>query len=342
MSNSKKSIYKPKKGRNVSHKKLYKLPSKHRGQKGGGIMDSIGAFFKGGEIPGGETNPEPKMDGEGNVENMDVETPPALDNEVNSVQESKEEPIEIDSAEESKEEDSEEKSKEEEPMEIDSAEESKEADSEEKSGVLQSVGSTISNVGATMGRSLKDTAGEVQSYMTEPSSEESTPSETPVVENDMATVQLSCNEVLEENRRLREKNEELQEEIKNLLKKQINQLEGNESEGEGEDEDENEGEGEGDSMEIVNTPPEELNQTSMEPESASEEPTAISPILNTGSSNEMSISMEPESSTPPLDQTSMDVETPENGVQENNNTGGTKKQRKKHRKTKRKKVKFAQ
>ena len=66
MPNSKRTIYKPKKGRNVSQKKLYRLPSKHHVQKGGDLFGSIASIFKGGEVPGA-----PAVDGDGNI--VDVE-----------------------------------------------------------------------------------------------------------------------------------------------------------------------------------------------------------------------------------------------------------------------------
>lgn len=310
MSNSKRSIYKPKKGRNVSQKKLYKLPSKKQGQKGGGFVDSLQQFFKGGEVPG-----SPEGDGEGNVQNVENDNRESNEMDVDSTPEDSKQKVKTtqDIQEES-------------DMNVDSSEEKPTEDEEsDKKGFLQ-------GVGETMNKSLQNTTSEIQDYITKPNefeSSESTASEsTTPVSSDQATVQISCNDILEENKRLREKIDELQEEIKELLKKEVNKLEGDESVVSNDFSQDSTGFGE----------PSEVDQTSMDsqtPDDNSE--MEISPIEQDGSPNEMSISMDPET---PDDVDKTSIESKSEGVQDN--IGGTKKYRKKHRKTKRKKVKFAQ
>lgn len=327
MSNSKRSIYKPKKGRNVSQKKLYKLPSKKQGQKGGGFVDSLQQFFKGGEVPG-----SPEGDGEGNVQNVENDNRESNEMDVDSTPEDSEQKVKTtqDIQEES-------------DMNVDSSEEKPTEDEEsDKKGFLQ-------GVGETMNKSLQNTTSEIQDYITKPNefeSSESTASEsTTPVSSDQATVQISCNDILEENKRLREKIDELQEEIKELLKKEVNKLEGDESVVSNDFSQDSTGFGESSSEEStgfgqpsLENEVTDMDQTSMDsqtPDDNSE--MEISPIEQDGSPNEMSISMDPQ--TPDdLDKTS--IESKSEGVQDN--IGGTKKYRKKHRKTKRKKVKFAQ
>ena len=213
MPNSKRTIYKPKKGRNVSQKKLYKLPSKQHGQRGGGFFDSLTSMLKGGEVPGA-----PAVDGDGNI--VDVE-----DDKKEEEGEETSAPEEENESKESTEtpdEDGEEK---------ESAESTEttindgEKEGEENKGILK-------GVGETMGRSLSDAASEVQGYMTQPASENDSDDadysdNDSVMESSNVNIQVPCDELLAENKQLREKIDQLQEEIKELLKNQLTKLESN-------------------------------------------------------------------------------------------------------------------
>ncbi len=91
MGNSKKtSIYKPKKGRRVSQKNLYKMP-----QKGGGFIDSVTSMF-GGDPENEEGEGEAKVEneegeGETKVENEEGEGEAKVENEEGEAKVEKEE-----------------------------------------------------------------------------------------------------------------------------------------------------------------------------------------------------------------------------------------------------------
>ena len=199
MPNSKRTIYKPKKGRNISQKKLYKLPSKRHGQKGGGFFDSLTSMLKGGEVPG-----SPKVDGDGNIVDVEEETPateeeqtetPSDDGEEKESEESTETPV----VEEDK---TEEKN--------DDETETPVVEEEQKKGILK-------GLGETMGRSLSDATSEVQGYMTQPASEnessadvdnadvDSDNDDNSLMESSNVNIQVPCDELLAENKQLREK-----------------------------------------------------------------------------------------------------------------------------------------
>ena len=219
MPNSKRTIYKPKKGRNVSQKKLYKLPSKHHGQKGGGFLDSLTSMLKGGEVPG-----SPKVDGDGNIVDIENDTSEKKEEETETPVESKEEtetPIGNDDDNKEKTEES-----------TDNSDDGDEKEGEEKKGILK-------GLGETMGRSLSDATSEVQGYMTQPAPEnessadvdsadvDSDNDDNSLMESSNVNIQVPCDELLAENKQLREKIDQLQEEIKELLKNQLNKLESN-------------------------------------------------------------------------------------------------------------------
>ena len=225
MPNSKRTIYKPKKGRNVSQKKLYRLPSKYHGQRGGGFFDSLTSMLKGGEVPGA-----PAVDGDGNivdVEDDKKEETPATEEEQTETPATEEEQTETpanDGEEKESEEstetptdDGEEKGSEESP-------DDGEKEGEENKGILK-------GVGETMGRSLSDAASEVQGYMTQPAAENDSGADADYSDNDSVmessnvNIQVPCDELLAENKQLREKIDQLQEEIKELLKNQLTKLE---------------------------------------------------------------------------------------------------------------------
>lgn len=217
MSNSKRTIYKPKKGRNVSQKKLYKLPSKHHGQKGGGFFDSLTSMLKGGEVPGA-----PAVDGDGNivdVEDDKKEETPATEEEQTETPTNDGEEKESEESTETPDNEGEEKESEESP-------DDGEKEGEENKGILK-------GVGETMGRSLSDAASEVQGYMTQPAAENDSGADADysdddsVMESSNVNIQVPCDELLAENKQLREKIDQLQEEIKELLKNQLTKLESN-------------------------------------------------------------------------------------------------------------------
>jgi len=332
MPNSKKSIYNPTKGRNVSQKKLYKLPNHMNGQKGGGIMDSISSFLKGGEIPG-----EPAVDGEGNIESIDNDE--RKDSFETSDSKEEETPKEEETSKEEETPKEEETSKEEvisnsmevetpmeevisNSMEVETPKEEVISNSmevetpKEEKGLFEGIGETVS-------KSLSDTTSEIKDYVTQPTTEESSNFDDDSVgmeSESLTTLQIPSEDVLVENKELRnkvnelqDKIDQLQEEIKELLKSQL--VVNNNSSSSG-----------------TMTPYNE-NTTFESPEHRENNmlPFSPSPIERTDSSNH-----------------NMDVGsfTPDSTMGENNttredetNTGGTKKYRKKQRKTKRKRNK---
>jgi len=218
MSNSKRTIYKPKKGRNVSQKKLYKLPSKHHGQRGGGFFDSLTSMLKGGEVPGA-----PAVDGDGNI--VDVE-----DDKKEETPATEEEQTETPEEEKESEESTETPSDDGEEKESEESTETPSDDGEEKEGDENK--SILKGVGETMGRSLSDAASEVQGYMTQSAAENDSADadysdDDSVMESSNVNIQVPCDELLAENKQLREKIDQLQEEIKELLKNQLTKLESN-------------------------------------------------------------------------------------------------------------------
>lgn len=213
MPNSKRTIYKPKKGRNVSQKKLYRLPSKYHGQRGGGFFDSLTSMLKGGEVPGA-----PAVDGDGNivdVEDDKKEETPATEEEQTETPADDDEEKESEESTETPTDDGEEKGSEESP-------DDGEKEGEENKGILK-------GVSETMGRSLSDAASEVQGYMTQPAAENDSGADysddDSVMESSNVNIQVPCDELLAENKQLREKIDQLQEEIKELLKNQLTKLE---------------------------------------------------------------------------------------------------------------------
>jgi len=217
MSNSKRTIYKPKKGRNVSQKKLYKLPSKHHTQRGGGFFDSLTSMLKGGEVPGA-----PAVDGDGNIVDVDddkKEETPAIEEEQTETPANDGEEKESEESTETPDNEGEEKESEESP-------DDGEKEGKEDKGILK-------GVGETMGRSLSDAASEVQGYMTQPAAENDSSADADYSDNDSVmessnvNIQVPCDELLAENKQLREKIDQLQEEIKELLKNQLTKLESN-------------------------------------------------------------------------------------------------------------------
>jgi len=326
MSNRNKSIYKHKNGRNISHKKLYKLPSKHSGQKGGGIMDSIGSFFKGGEIPG-----SPAVDGDGNVVDVENDTNDKTSDNNEVVDKVSDEEV-VDKV--ADEEDEVVDNDENEVVDNDENEnDNKTPNEEESTGVIQGIRDTV-------GQSLSATASEVKDYMTQPKNEEELSElgddsdNGSLMEPSSTNIQVPCDELLEENKKLREKIDELQEEIKAILKKDINRLESREpsfsqdssniSPIETNSSSENymsmdspDGMSQTSSNDNMDISPDPLDKTSVE----STSPMEISPLLsNTESNGSFG------------NQTSMDVSPDEN-------VGGTKRRKKKNRKTKRKRNK---
>ena len=296
MPNSKRTIYKPKKGRNVSQKKLYKLPSKHHGQKGGGFLDSLTSMLKGGEVPG-----SPKVDGDGNIVDIENDTSEKKEEETETPVDSKEEtetPIGNDDDNKEKTEES-----------TDNSDDGDEKEGEEKKGILK-------GLGETMGRSLSDATSEVQGYMTQPASEnessadvdsadvDSADDDNSLMESSNVNIQVPCDELLAENKQLREKIDQLQEEIKELLKNQLTKLESNGSDF---------------SQNSTNEITPNMGENS--------DTYDISPMAP-GPNEDFSGASE--------EGPNEFSETPENNE---SNTGGTKKHRKKNRKTKRKRNK---
>ena len=183
MPEKKKSIYTPKKGRNISQKRLYKLPPKGHGQKGGGIMSAIGSFFKGGEIPG-----SPEVDGDGNV--VDIENDTNDESQMSTLTSDKT------------------------PDETSD----KTPDEKKPDGLLQGIGKTV-------GQSIRATTGEINDYMSQSSTSVDDSDNESLMESSSVNIQVPCDELLAENKLLHEKVDQLQEEIKELLKKEVNRLE---------------------------------------------------------------------------------------------------------------------
>ena len=309
MPNSKRTIYKPKKGRNVSQKKLYKLPSKHHGQKGGGFLDSLTSMLKGGEVPG-----SPKVDGDGNIVDIENDTSEKKEEETETPVESKEEtetPIGNDDDNKEKTEES-----------TDNSDDGDEKEGEEKKGILK-------GLGETMGRSLSDATSEVQGYMTQPAPEnessadvdsadvDSDNDDNSLMESSNVNIQVPCDELLAENKQLREKIDQLQEEIKELLKNQLNKLESNGSDF---------------SQNSTNEITPNMGENS---DTYDISPMAPGPNEDFSGASEEGPN-ENFSGASETEETNEFSETPENNE---SNTGGTKKHRKKNRKTKRKRNK---
>jgi hypothetical protein len=79
---------------------------------------------------------------------------------------------------------------------------------------------------------LSDAASEVQGYMTQSAAENDSADadysdDDSVMESSNVNIQVPCDELLAENKQLREKIDQLQEEIKELLKNQLTKLESN-------------------------------------------------------------------------------------------------------------------
>ena len=194
MGNSKKtSIYKPKKGRRVSQKNLYKMP-----QKGGGFIDSVTSMF-GGDPENEEGEGEAKVEneeGEGEVENEEVEV------------EKEEAKVEVEK-EEAKVEDEKE------------GEVEDEKEGEGDKGML-----------STVITSAKGTVDELQSAFTKPISE-SQDAEDNTLESFESTPEASATNKIEtieslqqENKKLLQKMNELHEKIEELQDAKISDLQG--------------------------------------------------------------------------------------------------------------------
>jgi hypothetical protein len=152
------------------------------------------------------------------------------------------------------------------------------------------------------------------------------------MESSNVNIQVPCDELLAENKQLREKIDQLQEEIKELLKNQLTKLESNGSDFSQNSTNEitpNMGDN-SDTYDMSPMAPEQGlgNEFGEASEEGGDEDFSGAPT-NTGVDGEASESMEPMA---PKKEESTNVEE---------NVGGTKRHRKKHRKTKRKRNKHA-
>ena len=189
MGNSKKaSIYKPKKGRRISQKKLYKMP-----QKGGGFLET----FLGG-------NEDPKPESKEEEEDPYAEQDKFLNNP---------KPQPGDYGYESPEEEKEEETSNV-PVEEKSEEETSNVPVEEKPEGEKSLLQTV-------GDSVKSTASELQTAFTGPSAEENKDSEEVTIDNMESTPEAEEVSKAETMESLQEKNQELLEENRKLSQQVI-------------------------------------------------------------------------------------------------------------------------
>ena len=195
----KKTIYKPKKGKRISQKKLYKLPKQH----GGDFIADLKKFFTGGQDPTDGTSLDEddrtKDDSAMNVEEKPTED---LDDSAMNVEEKPTEDLDDSAMDEEKTTEYADDSK-------------KEVDSEENSSNLAT---KASEVGALIGDSAKSVFNEGVSAVTQPSDEadESEPfagqSDDDVEKSDDVDA-------------LKQENETLKQEISELKSKLIDKLE---------------------------------------------------------------------------------------------------------------------
>ena len=343
MSNPNNSIYKSTGGKNVSRKKLYKLPRKHHGQKGGGFMANISKLFQGGEIPG-----SPQVDGDGNV--VDIENDTNDESQMSTLTPDETTVKTPDETTVKTPDETPDETTVKTPDETTDETPVKTPDGKESNGLFQGFKNTVSE-------SLSNTGEELNKYMSQSSTPVDDSDNESLMEPSSTNIQVPCDELLEENKKLREKINELQEEIKEILKKNINRLESREpsfsqdssniSPIETNSSSENymsmdspEGMSETSSNDNMDISPDPLDKTSVESTSPENSQMEISPEgMSETSPNAMDISsgsLNEESNgsfgNEPFNQTSMDVSTDEN-------VGGTKRRKKKNRKTKRKRNK---
>jgi hypothetical protein len=196
----KKTIYKPKKGKRISQKKLYKLPKQH----GGDFMTDVKNFFTGGQDPTDGT-PLDKDDRTKDDSAMNVEEKPTEDPDDSAMD--VEEKTTEDAADNS--------AMDEEKTTEDADDSKKEVDSEENSSNLAT---KASEVGTLIGDSAKSVFNEGVSAVTQPSDEadESEPfagqSDDDVEKSDDVDA-------------LKQENETLKQEISELKSKLIDKLE---------------------------------------------------------------------------------------------------------------------
>jgi hypothetical protein len=211
----KKTIYKPKKGKRISQKKLYKLPKQH----GGDFMTDVKNFFTGGQDPTDGTpldeDDSTKDDSAMNVEEKPTED--AADNSAMDEEKTTEDAADNSAMDEEKttEDAADNSAMDEEKTTEDADDSKKEVDSEENSSNLAT---KASEVGALIGDSAKSVFNEGVSAVTQPSDEadESEPfagqSDDDVEKSDDVDA-------------LKQENETLKQEISELKSKLIDKLE---------------------------------------------------------------------------------------------------------------------
>ena len=141
-----KTIYKPKKGKRISQKKLYKLPKQQgKNMKGGGVWDDFKGIFTGGKDP---------MDGSP----MDVSTEEQEGSPMDvSTEEQEGSPMDVSTEEQ-----------EGSPMDVSPEDNETKVDSEENASGLAT---KVSEVGSLIGDSAKGVAGEFVDSVSKPSEE---------------------------------------------------------------------------------------------------------------------------------------------------------------------------